>query len=207
MVETSGIASDCWDMANDRDTVLVNGFIKRYASEVFPLEILELVLQWYHIPFCIEYFELHRVGIMNKEKTKIRHFKYALGSTSYGSIIMPSFDNNIIYEYTIRIIEGNNLSIGLTDALFLKTNGSFYNSTFNKFKYYVFNTDTKGLSTVKLIYNAYAATLSLEIDDKPDGLVYETHKAEELNYRLAIYMKKKVCLEIEHFTAKVAESL
>ena len=197
-------------MAKYRDELLVHGYIREQKLKHIPIEIIELFLEWYHSPVFIEYFNSKCAEILNDEKTLIRYSSNNFGdwNSCYASIIMPSFNNNTKYEYTIKILSGTQCALGMVDALFHQTGTFFYNDALNKSKYYALYSWGGGKShdeslsaaygcpfnrdhpiIVKVIYNAYNKTLSYNIKDKHQGIAFGTHKDEVLSYRLAIYLK------------------
>ena len=190
--------------------LLVHGYIRRQKLQPVPMEIIELVYKWYHNPLYIQYFAEKDGKTMNEEKTMIElgHYTY---TSCYGSLVMPSTDNNNVYQYTIKISKGRCVALGLVDALFHKTHCHFYDPDENPSKWYViFNwraekkshkdggkwkdLEQYGIvfnkynpSTVELIYDAYNATLSFVINGKKYGVAFKTHKEHGLHYRIAIY--------------------
>lgn len=93
-------------MSEVQNDLLVNGYVREQAHRAIPSEIIQVIFKWYHITFFIQYYNESVAGIMNPQKTMVKCWKsrgfHSLCSC-YGSVIMPSFDNDIIYEYTIKI--------------------------------------------------------------------------------------------------------
>ena len=214
-------------MTEKKDELLVYGYVRRQKLSQIPIEIIELFVKWYHDPLFIKFFAVSRAAMMNEEKTKIKSTSDLLNSC-YAALTMPSFDNNTIYEYTIGILQGKYVAIGMVDALFVKTNTFFYNLDYNKSKFYVlmsWSGHTKSHKAghnwgepncygprfndnyptiVKLIYDAYNGTISFYYKDENHGVAYHTRKSPELSYRLAIYLKAGAIVELLGLTTKRA---
>ena len=72
-------------------------------------EIIELCFIWYHLELFI--FKSSERAILNEDKTTITQaqdtgldYDFNVG-TCYGSIIMPSMNDGMIYEYTVKLSE------------------------------------------------------------------------------------------------------
>ena len=202
-------------MTEEKDELLVYGYIREQKLHKIPIEIIELFLKWYHNPLFIKFFDASRAAIMNEKNTKIKCI-FELPNSCYAALTMPSSDNNTIYEYAIRILQGHFVAIGIVDALFKKTDTFFYNLEVNKSKFYVLMSWCGGTKSheaeynwsdpncygprfnhnyptiVKLIYDAYNGTISFYYNDEHHGVAYQTHKAPELSYRLVVYLETGV---------------
>ena len=210
----------------DRDDLIVNGYIRRQKTDI-PLEIIELCLKWYHIALFWEFLENSRVEIMNDDHTKPTIIKYKQGrgyTSCYGSIVMPSMNNDQVYEYNIRV-ERHLIAIGICDTNFLDTQTFFYNESKNTTNFYTLlgwdgrlitydassskkiykkyadglNLRNTEMNEVKLIYDASNATLSYKINGKDYGVACDTSKSSEISYRLAIHVdcRKDMIVELE----------
>ena len=83
----------------ERDELLVHGYIRKQQIDI-PKEIAALCLIWYHFELYI--FKAKFGVTLNENRTIIKQYSYG---TCYGSVIMPSWNNNLIYEYTVKILE------------------------------------------------------------------------------------------------------
>ena len=109
--------------------LLVKGYIREHIQ--LPLDIILLCIKWYHNPLYIALYDEDRARVTNTDKTIIR----CNGSTNsfntfYGSTIMPSMNNNTVYEYEIKIKRDKlAVVIGMIDAKHNDTKCTFYNIT------------------------------------------------------------------------------
>ena len=165
-----------------RDKLLVSGYIHQNNIKI-PADIIQLCFQWYHIRLFFEYYPSREAQIMNDETTIIKFKAFENYDDAYyscyGSIIMPSMDNNCIYEYNIILTGQSGIVIRICDAEFINTDTWFYNGDLNKSKYYglygwdghtmspylrysdTFNYKKHEINEVKLIYDANNSTLSV----------------------------------------------
>ena len=210
-------------MANrDKNERLVDGYVREQKLEI-PLEIISLIFLWYHLELYI--FKIGKHQELNKEKTTVTQNSdsYVIG-TCYGSVSMPSTDYELIYEYTVRILQTNGgVAIGIDDAKcyhidswFIGSRqtrnygmqcwdgtrccmGDTFGSAYAKKSFQDKDTD------IKMIYNAHESTLSFIIDGTDYGVAYNNiHKQEGLEYRLAIYLARTACVELIDFSTKSA---
>ena len=195
-----------------RDDLIVNGYIRRQQADI-PKEIIDLCIKWYHMALFWEFFESSRVDIMNDDHTKPTIIKYKAGeedyTSIYGSVIMPSMNNDEIYEYNIKFDKLDGVAIGICDAKFIKTDTFFYNNSQNASKHYAlwcwngrirtsetswYGNDyadkltTNEVSEIKLTYDASNATISFKVNDKDYGVASKTFKSDDISYRLAIHI-------------------
>ena len=214
-------------MSKLKDELLVYGYIRKHQLREIPIEIIELCLKWYHNTLFIEIFNSTRAEIMNDEKTIIRYFNKDnnknLISSCYGSVLMPSFDNTTIYEYTIKVLEKSEFGVGFVNALFNKTDTWFYNGSYHEFDYlvccswgdlYALNKDHRNWDNdgkfdhvpliIKMTYDASNGTVSFVINGKDYGVVYKLSKDEGCSYRLAIYLKNGAMMELVGVNTKNA---
>lgn len=197
------------NMSELRDDLLIHGYIRRQKLTSIPIEVLELIHKWFHIAVHFEFYDKADTMFMNTELTSIKLGCAERTWTScYGSLAMSSTGYKTIYEYTIKILDGKSVALGLVDAAYHDTSGHFYDYSKNKSKYYaIFNWFGKTMShedydaiyeygpvfndeyptIMKLIYDADKASLSFEIKGKNYGEAFKIHKEEGLEYRLAIY--------------------
>ena len=202
-----------------RDKLIVNGYIHRQKTNI-PLEIMKLCLKWYHIPLFWEFIEDSRVEPMNDE-TKPTIIKYKSGrefTSCYASVIMPSMNNDVIYEYNIKA-DGCLIAVGISNAKFLNAKTFFYDNGKNKSEFYAllgwdgrivsykswsensnYADGLRGrteMNEIKLIYDPSNATLSYKINGKDYGIACYTSKSSETSYRLAIHVDSRNDMIIE----------
>lgn len=208
-------------MSEVEDDLLGYGYVRQQTDRDIPKEIIQMIFKWYHVASFIEYYNESIAEIMNQEKTMIisKGFRSRICRfcSCYGSVIMPSFNNDIIYEYTIKVSLSSRsqwYAIGICDATFIDTDTYFYNKNRNKSKFYALKPGKKikshehdntysgtyyacdlkqtqnggGSITVTLIYNAANETLSFRDEVQDYGIASKTYKTQDFSYRLAIYL-------------------
>ena len=178
---------------------------------------------WYYLEIYIS--TVGGRSKLNDDKTVItRHDDHSTNfDTCRGSIIMPSINNDLIYEYTIKLLKvsvNDQVAIGIDDVGGIN-NGCFigaYNS--NNYGYQCWNArkscrgdyagthygqaETDG-AIVTMIYNSYKATLSFIVDGRDYGIAYEKgRKGKEIDYRLAIYFYAEASVQLIGFSKKSA---
>ena len=207
----------------ESDDLLVYGFIRKEDIDI-PTEIIALCFLWYHIELFI--FKSSSHISLNEDKTLITQQQTEKGeralNSCYGSIIMPSINNPLIYEYTIKVSPTKNqVGIGIDDSE-CKCIDTYFIGSRDTFNYglqcwnghksskedmwgvpYGNACDHAKEIIVVMIYNAKDATLSFSVNGKDYGIAYDNvHKAKGLNYRLALYQNGGSTIELLGYCTK-----
>ena len=208
----------------ERDELLIHGFIRNEKIDI-PVEIINLCLLWYHMALFV--FKSADIVTLNEDKTVITQEKKNTSgemNTSYGSIIMPSMNNEMIYEYKIKVSPTENqVGIGIDDAECECVDTYFIGSqkTYNyglqcwngeksseKDRWgtkYGDPCDGKKETIVIMTFNAKDSSLSFVVNGKDYGIAYDDiYKQPGLDYRLALYQNGGSTIEILGYCTKLA---
>ena len=181
---------------------------------------------WYYIELFI--FKSGSCSKLNEDKTIISrkdvtendHEYFGTVHSCYGSVTMPSLDNKLIYEYSIKILNSDgHIAIGIDDASCRHCDTYFvgqkdtpnygcqcWNGTKSSTKDtfgddYAERCATNG-AIIKMIYNSFDSTLSFIITGVDYGIAYDVVKQEGLEYRLAIYLSRNASVQLMGLTIK-----
>ena len=205
-----------------KDDLLVHGWIRENDMQFeldIPKEIMKLCLIWYHFglyiikgPTCMK---------TNRDDTIITLDHEFYAGSCYGSISMPSTDNTMIYEYTIKILaHKNGVAIGIDEAKCQWPTTWFIGNTTKNYGWQCWNAkkvsfkDKLGTASgqkinkeciIKMTYNAYKSALSYEFDGEDKGVIFtDIYKEKGLDYRLCLYLNAKSVVELLDFRTESA---
>eukprot|EP01084_Bolivina_argentea_P026103 48492_1 len=193
----------------EEDELLVTGYIRKESMNLnigMASDIIGVCLLFYHIEiYWIEVSQDTR--IINDEQTIIEQIcRYG---SSYGSVLMPSTNNDKIYEYSVVLkTDCHSLTIGIAEDIsinkYLNTwfwgkedtknyafacwdnkIHSWETGCYNGFEYGC-KCEKKG-DIVTVIYDSKLGTLSFTVNGKQFGNAFDNiYKQEYLCYRIAV---------------------